>query len=45
MTLLQQKKIELAPLISDVLPLTEWKTAFDRLDRKEGMKILLEPVD
>ena len=45
MTLLEQKKIDLAPIISDVLPLTDWKTAFDRLDRKEGMKILLSPVD
>ncbi|MBM3261840.1 MAG: alcohol dehydrogenase catalytic domain-containing protein [candidate division Zixibacteria bacterium] len=45
MTLLRQKKIELAPIVSDVLPITEWKTAFDRLHRKEGMKILLSPVD
>ncbi|MBI4553418.1 MAG: zinc-binding dehydrogenase [Candidatus Latescibacteria bacterium] len=45
MTLLRQRKIDLAPLISDVLPITEWKTAFDRLERKEGVKILLEPVE
>lgn len=45
MRLLQQDKIKLKPLISDVLPITDWKTAFDRLERKEGMKILLKPVD
>ena len=45
MALLRQKKIDLAPLVSDVLPITEWQTAFDRFKSKEGMKILLEPVD
>ena len=45
MVLLDQRKIELAPIISDVVPLTEWKTAFRRLLDKEGMKILFKPVD
>lgn len=45
MALLNQNKVELAPLISDVLPITAWQTAFDRLQRKQGIKILLEPVE
>lgn len=45
MALLNQKKIDPAPVVSDILPLTDWKVAFDRLGRKEGMKILLAPVD
>ncbi len=45
MVLLDQRKIELAPIVSDVVPLTEWETAFRRLLDKEGMKILFKPVD
>lgn len=45
MALLRQKKIDLAPLVSDVLPITEWQTAFDRFERKQDMKILLSPVE
>jgi L-iditol 2-dehydrogenase len=43
--LMEQRKVDLAPIVSDVLPITEWQTAFDRLFRKEGLKILLKPVD
>ncbi len=45
MVLLDQRKIDLAPIVSDVVPLTEWETAFRRLLDKEGMKILFKPVD
>ena len=45
MALLDQRKIELEPIVSDVVPLTEWENAFHRLLNKEGMKILFEPVD
>lgn len=30
-------------VISDILPLARWKTGFDKMDRKEGLKIVLEP--
>ena len=41
--LLDRNVIELEPLISDVLPLSAWETGFDKMERKEGLKILLEP--
>ena len=45
MVMLDQRRIELEPIVSDVVPLTEWENAFRRLLNKEGMKILFEPVD
>jgi len=33
------------PVVTHILPLTEWKTAFDLLDHQQGIKILLTPVD
>ncbi len=45
MALLDRGKIELMPIVSDILPLTEWETAFRRLLDRQGMKILFEPVD
>lgn len=33
------------PLISTVLPLTEWEQGFRRMRQKEGLKVLLHPVD
>ena len=32
-------------LVSDILPVTEWKKAFDMFEKKEGMKLILTPVD
>ena len=31
-------------LVSDVLPITDWKVAFDKFERKEGLKLVLTPV-
>lgn len=33
------------PLISSVLPLTEWRAAFDAFERRDGLKTVLQPVD
>jgi len=41
--LMAQGKINLKAVISDKFPLTEWKTAFDKFEAKEGLKILLDP--
>jgi L-iditol 2-dehydrogenase len=41
--LLSEKKVDLKPLISDVLPLDDWQKGFDKLNRKEGLKIILTP--
>ena len=43
LNLMRDEAIPLAPLISAVLPLSEWEQGFDRVRRKEGLKILLRP--
>jgi L-iditol 2-dehydrogenase len=43
LTLVERGAIQLAPLISDVLSLTAWEEGFAKLERKEGLKIILEP--
>ncbi len=30
-------------LVSDVLPLTEWRRAFEMVEAKQGLKIVLQP--
>ena len=45
MVLLDQKQIELDPIISDIVPLNEWEAAFRNLLDQKGMKILFEPVN
>jgi L-iditol 2-dehydrogenase len=41
--LLGEGKVSLKPMVTDVMPLGRWSEAFDQLDRKEGIKILLRP--
>ncbi|MBA2596947.1 MAG: zinc-binding dehydrogenase [Chloroflexia bacterium] len=41
--LLADGRVKTAPLISDVFPLADWESAFHRFERREGMKLLLEP--
>lgn len=41
--LMGSKKIDVKPLISDVLPLDRWKEAFNRLENLDAVKILLVP--
>ncbi len=45
LALLERKTVNLEPLAATKLPLTEWKEAFDKFERKEGFKIFLLPVD
>jgi L-iditol 2-dehydrogenase len=45
LTLLRKGMIQVAPLISAVLPLTEWEQGFGKMRQKEGLKVLLHPVD
>jgi L-iditol 2-dehydrogenase len=42
--LVAQGKVQLNPLVSDVLPLTEWEQAFKMFDEKKGLKLVLTPV-
>jgi len=43
--LLADGLVKAEPLVSDVLPLTEWKTGFTKVEKKEGLKVILTPVD
>jgi L-iditol 2-dehydrogenase len=43
LSLLDQGKIQLVPLVSDVLPLTDWQLGFEKLNKKTGLKIVLTP--
>ena len=42
-SLLEQGLVELDPLVSEVVPLSEWERAFDATRRGEGVKIVLDP--
>jgi L-iditol 2-dehydrogenase len=44
LSLVSQGKVKIAPLISDVIPLSRWEEAFEKFEAKEGLKILLDPV-
>ena len=35
--------VKAEPIISDVLPLREWKTGFEKFRRKEAVKVVLKP--
>ncbi len=41
--LLEQEKVDVLSLVSDVFPLSEWKAAFDRFENKGGLKIGFDP--
>ena len=41
--LLANGTVEVQPLISDVLPLQDWKRGFEKALSKEGVKVVLIP--
>ena len=43
--LMAQEKVQLRPLVSDVLPITEWEHAFTMFEEKKGLKLVLTPID
>ena len=43
--LVRQGHVQLKPLITHRLPLSEWRQAFELLWRHEGMKVLLLPEE
>ena len=43
--LMEMGKIKIKPLISHVLPISEWEKAFNMFKEKSGLKIILTPVD
>jgi len=42
--LMEEGAVRTEPLISDVLPITEWRAAFDAFERRAGLKTILQPV-
>jgi len=45
LALLSKGSVKAEPLISDVLPLPQWETGFKKMENKEAIKVILEPVD
>ncbi len=45
MSLLAEKRVRIEPLLSDVLPLDGWRTAFDDVRGRRGLKIALAPEE
>jgi L-iditol 2-dehydrogenase len=41
--LLADGSVRTGPLISDVYPLSGWEAAFQCFERREGVKLLLDP--
>ncbi len=45
LALLGQDRVDTEALVSRILPITQWREAFRLFEEKEGVKIVLEPVD
>jgi len=45
LSLMAQGKVDTRSLVSHTLPLSEWRQAFRLFEAKEGLKIVLKPVD
>jgi L-iditol 2-dehydrogenase len=43
MALLASGKVQTSPLVSDVLPIAEWRHAFDKFEKRSGLKVVLIP--
>lgn len=43
LALLERGAVQTRPLVTDVLPLSAWREAFDRFERKQAIKIVLQP--
>jgi len=43
MAMLESNKIELDPLISEILPLTQWEQGFEYTESRRGLKVILKP--
>lgn len=43
LNMMKEGNVKLEPLISDRLPLQEWEKGFEKMNNKDGMKVLLIP--
>ena len=44
LALMQSKKVDVRPLITHKMPLTDWREGVDAIQRGEAIKVLLQPV-
>lgn len=44
LNLMATGQVQTRPLVSAVMPITEWQAAFDAFERRDGLKIVLTPV-
>ncbi len=44
LALVKDRKVLLEPLASDIIPLSDWKKAFDMFEAKKGLKIVIDPT-
>ena len=45
LVLMSEKKVDLGEIITHELPLDQWSKAFDLMESKAGLKIVLTPID
>jgi L-iditol 2-dehydrogenase len=45
LTLLEDGLVQTRPLVTDVLPLSDWREAFERFEAKDAIKIVLDPTE
>jgi L-iditol 2-dehydrogenase len=45
LALMAEGSVLTEPLVSEVFPLTEWRTAFDVFERRSALKTVLQPVE
>jgi L-iditol 2-dehydrogenase len=43
LVLLREKKVDVRPLITHKLPLSQWKEGFENVRNGSGIKVLLQP--
>lgn len=43
--LLSEGLVKTEPLVSDVLPLTQWKTGFMKMEKEESVEVVLTPIE
>ncbi|MBI2131909.1 MAG: hypothetical protein HYT99_03675, partial [Candidatus Tectomicrobia bacterium] len=41
--LMEEKRVDMEALVSDILPLGEWERGFRLMEQGGGLKVLLEP--
>ena len=44
LSLLERGLVQTQPLVSDVMPISAWREAFDRFERKQAIKVVLQPT-